>query len=95
MTSRNNFTSPLREHRVAKSQSHAQQAPRLRTPRSSRQTPHNVQNTAEARTSRTFHFPPPTGVGVTPIRRPLPRLGWDAQTRPLKIVPLSVIGGVR
>ena len=95
MTSRNDFTSPLRELRVAKSQTLVQHGPQLHTAATSRSNPQRVPNPCAARIVATFHFPPPTGVGVTPIRRPLPRLGWDAQTRPLKIVPLSVIGGVR
>ena len=95
VTSQNDFTVSLREDRVAKSQPLAQHGLRLRTTMSSRQKHRDVQNTARARIPSTFHFPPPTGVGVTATRRPLPRPGWDAQTWSLSFGPLAVIGGVR
>jgi hypothetical protein len=76
VTSLNHFTVPLREDRAAKSESPAPQGLQLRPVASARWTP------SKALTGgfTTFHFPPPTGVGVTPIRRPLPMMSRDSRT---------------
>jgi hypothetical protein len=92
MTSQINFTVALREGRVAKSQTHTHHGIRLHTSTTSRSTPNEPLTGGFI----TFHFPPPTGVGATPMRRPLPMVGWNSRTTGRHMAsPVAVEGGDR
>jgi hypothetical protein len=88
MTSRNDVTVLLRKDRVAKSQTLTHQGLRLHPKATSRKT----LNEALTGGFTTFHFPPPTGVGATPTRRPLPMMSGDSRTAE-HIAPSPVAAG--
>jgi hypothetical protein len=92
MTSQINFTVALREGRVAKSQTHTHHGIRLHTSTTSRSTPNEPLTGGFI----TFHFPPPTGVGATPMRRPLPMMSGDSRTAEhIAPSPVAAEGGDR